>query len=225
MSPRNNRPSIEVVERVSSCANGIPNRGCVHETSATGFIESRGSPASWRSPWRRPFARRQSFSGSRPIRTPTSRVRGLPTPGPSSGSGDVTAGLTAVDVTIPPAAGCRSTSGCEASDFNGFRWGTSRLIQREPAYFREGGQCRSRGSQAQSSSSTKGSPDAQGLIQRFLGGPASASPVLIRRAVTAVGSDLATAGRCPVPSPCCIVVGPYAQAFSPAKLWLGLKNR
>ena len=36
-----------------------------------------------------------------------------------SGSGDVTAELVAVDLTLPPAAEPSSTSGCEATDFNG----------------------------------------------------------------------------------------------------------
>ena len=43
-----------------------------------------------------------------------------------SGSGNVEAPLTAVDVTIPPPGG--STSGCEAADFAGFPAGHIALI-------------------------------------------------------------------------------------------------
>ncbi len=50
-----------------------------------------------------------------------------------SGSGDVTAHLTPVDVTIPPPGG--STSGCEAADFAGFPAGNIALIQRGTCTF------------------------------------------------------------------------------------------
>ncbi len=48
-----------------------------------------------------------------------------------SGSGDVTAPLTPVDVQIPPGAEANSsTSGCEAADFAGFPAGNVALLQR-----------------------------------------------------------------------------------------------
>jgi Zn-dependent M28 family amino/carboxypeptidase len=47
-----------------------------------------------------------------------------------SGSGDVTAPVTPVDVTLPPPAQPGSTSGCEAADFAGFPAGNVALIQR-----------------------------------------------------------------------------------------------
>ncbi len=53
-----------------------------------------------------------------------------------SGSGDATAALQAVDVTIPPGAAANtSTSGCEASDFAGFTPGNVALIQRGTCTF------------------------------------------------------------------------------------------
>ncbi|WP_020389637.1 M20/M25/M40 family metallo-hydrolase [Kribbella catacumbae] len=54
-----------------------------------------------------------------------------------SGAGDVTAAVTAVDITIPPAATPSSTSGCEAADFAGFPAGNIALIQRGTCTFRE----------------------------------------------------------------------------------------
>lgn len=47
-----------------------------------------------------------------------------------SGSGDVTARVHAVDVTLPPLAESASTSGCERADFAGFPRGAIALIQR-----------------------------------------------------------------------------------------------
>ena len=48
-----------------------------------------------------------------------------------SGSGDVTADVEAVDLTLPPSADPNgSTSGCEASDFSGFTAGDVALVQR-----------------------------------------------------------------------------------------------
>ncbi|WP_430647930.1 M20/M25/M40 family metallo-hydrolase [Agromyces sp. GXS1127] len=48
-----------------------------------------------------------------------------------SGSGDVTAPLEAVDLVLPPGSSANtSTSGCEASDFDGFTSGNIALVQR-----------------------------------------------------------------------------------------------
>jgi Zn-dependent M28 family amino/carboxypeptidase len=54
-----------------------------------------------------------------------------------SGSGDVTANLQAVDLTLPPSPEPGSTSGCEASDFTGFTPGNIALIQRGTCTFGE----------------------------------------------------------------------------------------
>jgi Zn-dependent M28 family amino/carboxypeptidase len=53
-----------------------------------------------------------------------------------SGSGDTTAAVSAVDLTIPPAAVANSsTSGCEATDFAGFPAGDVALMQRGTCTF------------------------------------------------------------------------------------------
>ncbi|TDE26576.1 M20/M25/M40 family metallo-hydrolase [Nonomuraea mesophila] len=52
-----------------------------------------------------------------------------------SPAGDVTAQVQAVDLTLPPAATPSSTSGCEASDFDGFVAGRIALIQRGTCAF------------------------------------------------------------------------------------------
>jgi Zn-dependent M28 family amino/carboxypeptidase len=54
-----------------------------------------------------------------------------------SGSGNVTAGVTAVDVTVPPAPTPSSTSGCEPGDFAGFPAGNVALIQRGTCTFHD----------------------------------------------------------------------------------------
>ena len=53
-----------------------------------------------------------------------------------SGSGDVTALLTAVDLLVPSPAPNSSTSGCEAEDFAGFPAGSIALMQRGTCSFR-----------------------------------------------------------------------------------------
>jgi Zn-dependent M28 family amino/carboxypeptidase len=52
-----------------------------------------------------------------------------------SGSGDVTAPLVPVDLTLPPTPAPSSTSGCEAADFAGFPAGAVALIQRGTCAF------------------------------------------------------------------------------------------
>lgn len=52
-----------------------------------------------------------------------------------SASGTVTAPLTAVDLTLPPGNANSSTSGCEASDFDGFPAGNIALVQRGTCTF------------------------------------------------------------------------------------------
>jgi Zn-dependent M28 family amino/carboxypeptidase len=54
-----------------------------------------------------------------------------------SGSGDVTADVQAVDLTLPPSPEPGSTSGCEASDFAGFTAGNIALVQRGTCTFGE----------------------------------------------------------------------------------------
>jgi Zn-dependent M28 family amino/carboxypeptidase len=54
-----------------------------------------------------------------------------------SGSGDVTAAVTPVDVTIPPTPAPSSTSGCEAADFAGFTRGNIALVQRGTCTFHD----------------------------------------------------------------------------------------
>jgi Zn-dependent M28 family amino/carboxypeptidase len=55
-----------------------------------------------------------------------------------SGSGDVTAAVTAVDLVVPaPGAANGNTSGCESADFAGFSAGTIALVQRGTCPFRQ----------------------------------------------------------------------------------------
>jgi len=53
-----------------------------------------------------------------------------------SGSGDVTAAVSAVDLVVPSPAPNASTSGCEAADFAGFPAGNIALMQRGTCTFR-----------------------------------------------------------------------------------------
>jgi Zn-dependent M28 family amino/carboxypeptidase len=66
--------------------------------------------------------------------TPTSYETGTFT---YSGSGDVTAQVTTVDLVLPPTPQPSSTSGCEDSDFAGFPQGNIALIQRGTCTFHD----------------------------------------------------------------------------------------
>ena len=69
--------------------------------------------------------------------TPTTYVDGVDFATMSySGSGDVTAGLVAVDLVVPAPGPGATTSGCEVSDFAGFPAGSIALMQRGTCPFR-----------------------------------------------------------------------------------------
>jgi Zn-dependent M28 family amino/carboxypeptidase len=80
------------------------------------------------------FAAFEERAPSRFARTaPTERTYALETDfdlAEYSGSGDVTARVQPVDVTVPPTPAPSSTSGCEAADFAGFVAGSVALLQR-----------------------------------------------------------------------------------------------
>ena len=80
------------------------------------------------------FAYYQERAPSRFARTgPTPRTYETPADFDTmqySGSGDVTARVQPVDLTLPPAPEPTSTSGCEAADFAGFVAGSVALLQR-----------------------------------------------------------------------------------------------
>jgi Zn-dependent M28 family amino/carboxypeptidase len=93
-----------------------------------------------------------------------------------SGSGDVTANVQAVDTTATPTAS--SSSGCEASDFDGFTAGRIALIQRGTCTFR------TKASNAEAAGATaaiifnRGTEGSTGLIVGTLGSPGVGIPVL-----------------------------------------------
>ena len=95
-----------------------------------------------------------------------------------SGSGDITAAVTAVDVVIPPTPAPSSTSGCEAADFAGFPAGNVALIQRGTCTF----QVKAENAQAAGASAVvifnEGQPGRTDLIVGTLGAPTVAIPVV-----------------------------------------------
>lgn len=90
-----------------------------------------------------------------------------------SGSGDVTADLQAVDLTLPPPAEPGATSGCEASDFAGFTAGNIALIQRGTCPFGQ------KVANAEAAGATavlifnEGQPGRTAVVEGTLGGPAA----------------------------------------------------
>jgi len=95
-----------------------------------------------------------------------------------SGSGDVTAAVTPVDVIVPFPPTPGSTSGCEASDFAGFPAGNVALLQRGTCTF----QVKAVNAQAAGASAVvifnEGQPGRTDLIVGTLGAPVVTIPVV-----------------------------------------------
>jgi Zn-dependent M28 family amino/carboxypeptidase len=107
-----------------------------------------------------------------------------------SGSGDVTADLQAVDLTLPPTPEPSSTSGCEDSDFAGFTAGNIALLQRGTCTF---GEKVANAEEAGASAVVmfnEGQPNRTEVLSGTLGGPATIPAVGVS---FAEGQSLATA--------------------------------
>jgi Zn-dependent M28 family amino/carboxypeptidase len=88
-----------------------------------------------------------------------------------SGSGDVTAPVTGIDLVIPPTPEPSSTSGCEDSDFAGFPAGNIALIQRGTCTFGEKVQNAREASASAVVIFNEGNPGRTDLIVGTLGTP------------------------------------------------------
>jgi Zn-dependent M28 family amino/carboxypeptidase len=107
-----------------------------------------------------------------------------------SGSGDVTADLQAVDLTLPPTPEPSSTSGCEDSDFAGFTAGNIALLQRGTCTF---GEKVANAEEAGASAVVifnEGQPNRTEVLSGTLGGPATTPALGVS---FAEGQSLATA--------------------------------
>ena len=95
-----------------------------------------------------------------------------------SGSGDVTAPASFVDVQIPPPATPGSTSGCEASDFTGFPSGNVAVVQRGTCNF----VVKAQNAQAAGAVAVvifnEGQPGRTAVVEGTLGGPGVTIPVV-----------------------------------------------
>jgi Zn-dependent M28 family amino/carboxypeptidase len=107
-----------------------------------------------------------------------------------SGSGDVTADVQAVDLTLPPTPEpSGSTSGCEASDFDGFTPGNIALVQRGTCSF---GDKVANATTAGASAVlifNEGQPGRTEVLDGTLGGPATIPAIGLS---FAAGQELAT---------------------------------
>ena len=95
-----------------------------------------------------------------------------------SGSGDVTAPATMVDVQLPPAPVPSSTSGCEPEDFDGFPEGNVAVIQRGTCTFA----VKATNAEAAGASAVvifnEGQPGRTDVVLGTLGGPVVTIPVV-----------------------------------------------
>jgi len=108
-----------------------------------------------------------------------------------SGSGDVTAPVTAVDLVLPPAPVANtSTSGCEAADFVGFPAGNIALVQRGTCSFA----AKATNAMAAGASAVivfnEGQAGRTAVINGTLGGPIAGAPPVVG-STFALGDDLA----------------------------------
>lgn len=112
--------------------------------------------------------------------TPTSYVDGVDFSSMTfSPNGDFTAAVTAVDLTLPPAAVPSSTSGCEAADFAGFPVGNIALVQRGTCSFAQKGEMAAAAGAAAVIVFNEGQPGRTARVDGTLGGPvAHTSPVI-----------------------------------------------
>ena len=106
-----------------------------------------------------------------------------------SGSGNVTAAVSAVDLIIPPGAAANtSTSGCETSDFAGFAAGSIALIQRGTCTFA----IKATNAQTAGASAVvifnEGQPGRTGVVAGTLGAPGYDIPVI--GTTFAIGNEL-----------------------------------
>jgi Zn-dependent M28 family amino/carboxypeptidase len=111
-----------------------------------------------------------------------------------SGSGDVTAAVTPVDVVIPPGAAANtSTSGCEAADFAGFPAGNIALMQRGTCPFAQ----KVENAQAAGASAAivfnEGQPGRDDTLAGTLGEDTTATIPAVGTSF-AIGAELAAAG-------------------------------
>ncbi len=95
-----------------------------------------------------------------------------------SGSGEVTAAVIAVDLTVPSPAPNTSTSGCEPVDFAGFPAGTIALLQRGTCTFRIKADNAAAAGAAGVILFNEGTPDRTGLLAGTLGEPLASLPVV-----------------------------------------------
>ncbi|MFG1792541.1 M28 family metallopeptidase [Nocardia sp. NPDC049149] len=107
-----------------------------------------------------------------------------------SGSGDTKAAVQAIDLTLPPTPTPSSTSGCEATDFAGFKAGNIALLQRGTCPFAD----KAKNAQAAGASGViifnEGQPGRTDTFTGTLGGPGFTLPVV--GTSFAIGQELAT---------------------------------
>jgi Zn-dependent M28 family amino/carboxypeptidase len=107
-----------------------------------------------------------------------------------SPNGDHTAGVTAVDLTLPPSPVPSSTSGCEAADYAGFPAGTIALVQRGTCTFGQKADLAAAAGAVAVIVFNEGQPGRTARVDGTLGGPvAHNSPVI--GTTFAIGEDLA----------------------------------
>ncbi|WP_369257967.1 M28 family peptidase [Geodermatophilus amargosae] len=132
---------LEAFQGIADAHDGTRASGTPGYTASADYVEDRLVDAGWtvtRRPFEFPYFQQTSPGAlSRVSPDPATYVEGTDyAVATYSGSGDVTAAVQAVDVTIPPVGELNgNTSGCEDSDFDGFTEGNIALLQRGTCAF------------------------------------------------------------------------------------------
>ena len=173
------RAHQQALQTIATANGGVRASGTGGYDASVDYVVGRLEAAGY-SPTVQPF----DFAFFREL-APASLQQVAPTPTTYStgtftysGSGDITAAVTPVDVVIPPTPAPGSTSGCEAADFALFPAGNVALIQRGTCTF----QVKAENAQAAGASAVvifnEGQPGRTDLIVGTLGAPTVTIPVV-----------------------------------------------
>ncbi|GAB3299947.1 aminopeptidase PaaP [Geodermatophilus aquaeductus] len=189
---------LDEFQAIADANGGTRASGTPGYTASAQYVEDRLEAAGWtveRQAFEFPYFQQTSSAFARVAPTATTYVEGTDyAVATYSGSGDVTATVQAVDVTIPPVGTANgNTSGCEDADFAGFTPGNIALLQRGTCTFGEKAENAREAGAVGVVLFNEGQPGRDTLLSPTLGAPLeNAIPVV--GVSYATGTELAQAG-------------------------------
>jgi Zn-dependent M28 family amino/carboxypeptidase len=189
---------LEAFQGIADANGDTRASGTPGYTASADYVEHRLEDAGWtvtRQSFEFPYFQQASSAFARVAPTATPYVEGTDyAVATYSGSGDVTAAVQAVDVTIPPVGEANgNTSGCEATDFAGFTAGNIALLQRGTCAFGIKAQNAAAAGAAGVVLFNEGQPGRDALLSPTLGAPLT-TPIPVVGVGYATGVELSQAG-------------------------------